>query len=87
MSTMKKAASGPSEYWTPTEVATFLRVHKVTVYAWIRSGYLPAKNLRGRLRVDRQDAEALLHDRAEPVRDPRNSRISPASREGDRSAS
>jgi excisionase family DNA binding protein len=39
------AALGPSassEYLTPSEVASHFRVHRRTVYNWMRSGELPA---------------------------------------------
>jgi len=42
------------------EVATFFKVKRRTVYAWVDSGRLPALRLHGRLRFERAALIPLL---------------------------
>lgn len=48
------------EILTVEQAATYLQVHKVTVYKFIRSGLLPAAKLGKVYRIHRKDVEALL---------------------------
>ena len=59
------------EILTPNEVANRLKVHLMTVYRWISSGWLEASRLPGGgLRIDAKDIEKLLNRTA------RGSRVS-----------
>lgn len=48
------------EILTVEQAAAYLRVHKVTVYKYIRAGLLPAAKLGKVYRIRRHDVEALL---------------------------
>lgn len=48
------------ELLTVEQAAEYLQVHKVTVYKYIRLGWLPAAKLGKVYRIFRRDVEALL---------------------------
>jgi excisionase family DNA binding protein len=48
------------EILTVEQAAEFLQIHKVTVYKYIRSGFLPAAKLGKVYRIYRRDVAALL---------------------------
>lgn len=48
------------ELLTVEQAAEYLQVHKVTVYKYIRVGWLPAAKLGKVYRIFRRDVEALL---------------------------
>ena len=50
----------PSELMTVEQVAAYLRLHKLTVYKFIRSGELQALRLGRSFRVRRADVEEFL---------------------------
>ncbi|MBT9143406.1 MAG: putative DNA-binding proteinA [Syntrophomonadaceae bacterium] len=54
---------------TPIEVAEVLKIDRITVYRWIKSGRIPAKRLPGgrcaQLRIRAEDVENLLGKREE----------------------
>jgi excisionase family DNA binding protein len=37
----KGTITGPKEFLSPTEAATYLRLGRKTTYAWIHRGYFP----------------------------------------------
>ncbi len=55
-----------SSLLTPIEVAMVLKIDRITVYRWIKSGRIPAKRLPGGLlRIEAKDIESLLSKRGE----------------------
>ena len=58
------------QYLTPEEIARQLRVREQTVYNWLRSGYLPGIQLKGRLwRIHPDDYEEFLRENKHTKRD------------------
>lgn len=58
--------------YTPDEAAQRLKVSAITVRRWIRQGWLPAANLRGRYRVTTEDLAEFL--RAAGAKQPQRDR-------------
>ncbi|HEY3247320.1 MAG TPA: helix-turn-helix domain-containing protein [bacterium] len=56
----RPAAPQERELLTVEQAAEYLQVHKVTVYKYIRAGWLPAAKLGKVYRIFRRDVEALL---------------------------
>ncbi len=51
------------QYLTPEDIAKQLRVKEQTVYNWLRSGYLPGLQLKGRLwRIHPDDYAEFLNE-------------------------
>lgn len=48
------------EILTVDQAATYLQLHRVTIYKYIRAGLLPAARLGKVYRIYRRDVEALL---------------------------
>lgn len=51
------------EILTVEQAAAYLQIHRVTVYKYIRAGFLPAARLGKVYRIYRKDVEALLQSR------------------------
>ena len=50
-----------SELFTPIEAAKWLKVDRITIYRWIKSGRLQANRLPdGRLRIEVRELDNLL---------------------------
>jgi excisionase family DNA binding protein len=48
-----------NELLTLDEVAAYVRVHRNTVYRWVRTGQLPALQVGATWRVRRSDIDAM----------------------------
>lgn len=46
-----------SEFLTVPEIAGMLKVHRITVQRWCKSGYLPSSKIGKEYRVRREDFE------------------------------
>ncbi len=50
-----------SELFTPIEAAKRLKIDRITIYRWIKSGRLQAKRLpNGRIRIEERELDKLL---------------------------
>jgi len=52
----------------PEELATGLRVARVTIYAWVRRGMIPHLKLEGVVRFDPQEVQAWLESKRRAAR-------------------
>lgn len=58
-----------STYLTPTEVAEVLRVHRTTIYTWIRQGKIPFLRLpSGDVRISQRELDKWLTTRQRAAR-------------------
>ncbi|NJN99130.1 MAG: helix-turn-helix domain-containing protein [Anaerolineales bacterium] len=63
MSTQIDGDIWQNELLTVREVATYLRVGRVTVWRWCQEGTLPASRLGRRWRIHRRDLSCFLEQR------------------------
>jgi len=54
-----------ADLMTPSQVAEYLQLHKLTIYKYIREGRLPAARLGRSLRILKADVERFLEERRE----------------------
>lgn len=45
---------------TPLEVAVYLKIHRTTVWRWIRDRKLPSFRIGSQVRIHRRDLEAFM---------------------------
>lgn len=56
----RQAVRTMGELWTPQEVATYLRVHRDTVYGWIYEKRIPVKRAGRLIRIEVSALEEFL---------------------------
>lgn len=62
MGAMSRRRNEVDDLLTPTEVATWLRVPRDTVYSWRRRGKLPGAKIGRHIRFRRGDVERVLRE-------------------------